>query len=344
MAKASKKSEGLDLPGFSLIKNNPLYQTPMDYLHTGNYILNWAIANDAKRGWPLGRIVELYGDPSTGKSLLAFQAMAAMQRRGGMVLLEDVEHAFDPRFGELLGLDTEKVLISSSKTLEDCFSNIHQSMAQMSKAGVDHAVFVLDSLGMLSSKHEEDVGFDKRDMTKAVLIRQGMRMLLQQFANTRYLLIVLNHATSNIGDPINPRTTPGGSGVKFAASVRVELRYGGKLPGKPPKGVYTRFKVSKNRVAPPFREGLLRILFASGVTPWSGTADSLINAEMLEKDKRGFVTFSTGERHRLSSFDEQFPSIAKGLGYDDPAEALNAMLCDSSTDEEENTEGEEDEE
>ena len=317
----------IQLPGFTYLKNNPLFSTPQSFLNTKSYLLNWAISGTTKGGWPFGKVVELYGDPSTGKSLLATQALAAVQELGGLAVLDDVEHAFDPRFATKLGLEPNLLLIGNSKTVEDCFETLETAIRSAQKQGVEKAVFVIDSVALLSSKHEQEVGFEKRDMTKASLTRQGMRMMLHAMAESGYLLIVLNHLIANIGDNVQKKISPGGSGVKFASSVRVELAYGGKLPGEPPKGVITRFKVTKNRCAPPFRRGVLRVLFTSGVTPWSGIAETLLETEVITKGKAGFVSIPGVDKAvRLSQFDQVFPSIAEELGYDDPLEAADFLL------------------
>jgi recombination protein RecA len=334
MSKDKEVSPAVKVKGFSLLKENPMYANPPGYLNTGNLFLNWAIANDASRGWPKGKTVELYGDPSTGKSLLATQALAQCQAEGGLAVLDDIEHAYSPEFGSKLGVDSDKLLIGSSKTVEECFSNLEKVMKQAFAAGYKDCCMVVDSLGQISSEHEMEVGFEKRDMTKAYLIRQGMRVLSPLVAEYGYLLIVLNHVTANIGDMFNPRTTTGGSGVKYGASVRVELAYAGRFPQqkeKPQTGVITKYKITKNRVAPPFRTGQFVISFSTGVAAASGACETLKTLGLLEPNRTpGFVSFVDDEntKYRRSTFDDEFEDIAKSRGYSGGVEFINSILSD----------------
>lgn len=332
----AKKAEAapVKVKGFSLLRENPIYSNPPGYLNTGNLLFNWAIANDASRGWPRGKVVELFGDPSTGKSLLAAQALAQCQAEGGLAVLDDIEHAFSPEFGAKLGINVDTLMIGNSRTIEKCFAGLEAIMKQARANGVSNCCAVIDSIGQISSEHEMEVGLEKRDMTKAYLIRQGMRVMAPLVAECGYLLIVLNHITANIGDMFNPRTTTGGTGVKFGASVRVELMYAGRFPKekeKPQLGVITKYKIAKNRCAPPFRAGQFVLNFTTGVAPASGAGETLKALGLLEPHKSpGFVSFVDDEdtKYRRTTFDDDFETIAKGRGFKDGAEFINAILAD----------------
>lgn len=342
---AKKKDQGR--MGFSLLKENPIYASPVGYTNTGNLLMNWAIANDAGRGFPRGKSVELFGDPSTGKSLLAYQALAATQEAGGLACLDDVERALFPDFASMLGIKTKDLMVANSKTIEDCFENIEGAIKHGLSSKIKNMTIVIDSIAALSSRHEADVGFEKRDMTKAYLIRQGFRVLTPLLSEAGYLLIVLNHVTANIGDMFNPRTTPGGTGIKFNASVRLSLSYKGRVPKDkklPARGVLTRFVVEKNRIAPPFRDGVVYIDWKKGVTPYAGIMDKLESMGILEQaESPAYIAFlddDDGTKYAKKSFDNDFQKIAEERGFDSAEEFLNTLLSDEETAEDDTVEDE----
>lgn len=290
------------------------------WLDSGNYALNKLISGDYSKGLPFGRVVEVFGDPSTGKSLLIYHWIAAVQAMGGIAILDDTEDAFTEVFGKLLGVDSDSLIKLSSLTVEEHFEKVFlgwkDSSGKMKPGLVDliwekdtncPILVALDSLALLSTRHEQEVMLEKPDMTKAKQIRAALRNSARYMKKGKILHVIANHVTSKIGVVFgNPRTTPGGTGVPFSASVRIELMYSGKIKDadNPDRiiGVMTNAKGSKNRIAVPFQQASLDIYFDRGVEPFSGLLESMTtNGIVKEGEKRGYVEIF-GEQVKKSDF------------------------------------------
>ena len=278
-------------------------QPVREFVSTGNYALDYSISGKILGGGlPVGRVVELFGDPSTGKSVLILNALAATQKMGGIVIYDDPEQSYDQFFARKLGVVPEEFFMLDSETVEEHFQKIEKVVRKIRELDEEILITIaLDSLAMLSTRHEKETGFEKVDMFKAKLIRQGMRMLGGWFSKQRVLYICSNHVIANIGSMYGPKsTTPGGGGVPFQASVRVEMTRGGILATKENKddkvGVHVRAQVVKNKIAPPFRKCAFDIMFATGVNPWSGLFDVLVTKGIIVS-AGGWFTFD-GTKYR----------------------------------------------
>jgi recombination protein RecA len=319
-------------------------EAKVDYwLDSGNYALNKVISGDYTKGLPFGRVVEVFGDPSTGKSLLIYHWIAAIQKMGGVAILDDTEDAYTDKFGKMLGIDSDALIRLSSLTVEEHFEKVFlgwkDANGKMKPGLVDliwerdkecPILIALDSLALLSTRHEQEVMLEKPDMSKAKQIRAALRNSARYMKQGNILHIVSNHVTSKIGVMFgNPRTTPGGTGMPFSASVRVELMYTGKIkdPENTDKiiGVMSRAKGSKNRVAIPFQEADLDIYFDRGVDPLSGLLENMtVNGIAKEGDKRGYIEVF-GEQVKKSEFKEYIKSNVKKLSSSKPVTPVTTM-------------------
>lgn len=250
---------------------------PVVYFDTGSYALNWCVSNLAVTGGvPGGRVVEIFGDPSTGKSLIIYKVMACVTQRGGYVILDDTESCYMEPYAAKLGVDVKRVIPLDSDTVEEHFERVLE-LHTKTRALLGPTVpilIALDSLAMLRTKHEAETEIDKRDLSKASVVRKGMRQLRIAMRRDNYTCyIVANHVIANIGDRYRPRTTPGGKAVPFQCSARIELELRGKVREEKTNrvlGVETYANIVKNKVIEPFRSCRLRIMYRTGLVSGFG--------------------------------------------------------------------------
>jgi len=288
-----------------------------EWVTSGNYALDWAISGKlVGGGFPVGRVVEIFGDPSTGKSVLLMNAMKATQDLGGEAFYDDPEQGYDEFFAKnALGVDVKNIHMADSEIVEEHFERVEKAVNKVRAYDEDVLVtFALDSLAMLSTKHEKETGFEKVDMFKAKLIRQGMRKLGGWFNKKRVLYLVSNHVIDNIGVMYGPKTTtPGGGGIKFQASVRVELNMGKRIVDPQFKdkvlGVHVRAEVVKNKVSPPFKKCEFDISFEKGVDKCSGMFDVLVG-EGVFKEAGGWYVYQD-EKYRRADLEVRLEEIIK---------------------------------
>lgn len=262
------------------------------WLNTGNYALNYVISNRLQRGYPLGHTVEIFGDPSTGKSFLVKRAIAEAQRAGGAAFLDDTEGAFNPDWAErALGVDPDVLGLRRSNTVEDheqlctAFVDVVQRLADAD----DPAPYLLscDSLALLTTQEELEDDFGDPGMhgaRRAKMIRRLFREVGSKVADLPVVYIATNHTIADIGNPFGTgKTTPGGSGPKFQASVRLSLRKPKKIKRDGEvTAVRIRAVVDKNRLAPPFRETVMAIPFDRPISPYSGLIPILLGAGLID--------------------------------------------------------------
>ena len=261
------------------------------FVPSGSLALDWAISGKLSGGgMPIGRIVELFGDPSTGKSLLLMHILANTQKAGGIALYDDVEGRFDRFFAEKVGVDVSKLYFleydnDTAKTVEGHFEKVEELLKKIREKDSEILVTVaIDSLAALSTRHEVESDWDKLDMFKAKLIHKGMRKLGGRFSKQNVLYMVSNQTIANVGVMYGPKsTTPGGGGTKFQASVRLELSRGKLILGVNEKkvGTHTKIEVVKNSVAPPFKEVEIDISWATGVDRLSGMFEVLVEEGVI---------------------------------------------------------------
>jgi recombination protein RecA len=232
-------------------------------------------------GLPRGRVVEIYGPESSGKTTLTLQVIAEMQKLGGTAAFIDAEHALDPQYAQKLGVKVEELLISQPDNGEQALE-----IADMLVRSASVDVVVIDSVAALTPKAEieGDMG-DPQMGLHARLMSQALRKLTANIKRSNTLVIFINQIRMKIGVMFgNPETTTGGNALKFYASVRLDIRRIGAIKkGDEVIGNETRVKVVKNKVAPPFREALFDILYGEGISREGEIIDLGVLHKLVEK-------------------------------------------------------------
>ncbi|MFA6970411.1 MAG: recombinase RecA [Gallionella sp.] len=232
-------------------------------------------------GLPRGRVIEIYGPESSGKTTLALQVIAEMQKLGGTAAFIDAEHALDPQYAQKLGVKVEDLLISQPDNGEQALEITDMLVRS---ASVD--VVVIDSVAALTPKAEiEGEMGDSQMGLHARLMSQALRKLTANIKRSNTLVIFINQLRMKIGVMFgNPETTTGGNALKFYASVRLDIRRIGAIKkGDEVIGNETRVKVVKNKVAPPFREALFDILYGEGTSREGEIIDLGVLHKLIEK-------------------------------------------------------------
>ena len=233
-------------------------------------------------GLPRGRIVEIFGPESSGKTTLCLSIIAEIQRQGGNAVFVDVEHALDPRYSKVVGVDLDNLLVSQPESGEDAL-NIVETLIR--SGAVD--VVVIDSVAALVSKQELDGQMgDATVGVQARMMSQAMRRLTAAISRTNCICIFTNQIREKIGVMFgSPETTPGGRALKFFSSVRIDIRRIGQIkePSGKVIGNRTKVKVVKNKVAPPFTECEFDIMYTEGISRSGSVLDLGIEHKILEK-------------------------------------------------------------
>ena len=271
----------------SIMKMGETKKMDIAVVSTGSVAIDLALGAG---GLPKGRICEVYGPESSGKTTLCLSIIASIQKAGGTAVFVDVEHALDPRYAKVVGVDVDNLMVSQPESGEDAL-NISETLIR--SGAID--VIVVDSVAALVSRNELDGQMgDVTVGSQARLMSQAMRRLTGAINKTQCLLIFTNQIREKIGVMFgSPETQPGGRALKFFASVRMDIRRIGQIkkPDGQVIGNRTKIKVVKNKIAPPFTECEFDIMYNEGISKTGSVLDLAIQHKILDK-KGAWISYN----------------------------------------------------
>ncbi|MCK9596740.1 DNA recombination/repair protein RecA [Candidatus Pacearchaeota archaeon] len=272
-----------------------LDKLPTGFVSTQSLSIDWVLG----KGIPFGKIVEIFGDTSTGKSLLVFHILSEMQKKGGFSVYIDTESSFDPHFANIIGLDVDNnflyLQINAIETIFD-FIDYFCELFGKEKYTFPAAVIVWDSLAGTSTKKELENSVEKAEMAeRARIIGKGIRKISKKLSDKNIGFVIVNQIRDNVGVMYgNPISTPGGKGTKFAASIRLELKHKKRIKDDNNKekviGILCQAESVKNRVVAPFRKAQFEVYFDKGIIKESGIMEVLEMADVVD-NSRGWYQF-----------------------------------------------------
>jgi recombination protein RecA len=271
----------------SIMRLGSATRMKVDTLSTGSLAIDLALGVG---GLPRGRIIEIYGPESSGKTTFCLSAIAEAQRQGGLAAFIDVEHALDPKYARVVGVKLDDLLVSQPDSGEDAL-NIMETLIRSNSIDI----IVLDSVAALTTRAELDGQMgDATVGAQARLMSQAMRRLTAVVSKTQCVCIFTNQIREKIGVMFgNPETTSGGRALKFFASIRIDIRRKDQLKTPDGKiiGNRTKIKVVKNKVAPPFTECEFDIMYDEGISQTGSLLDLGLEYKVLEK-KGAWIAFN----------------------------------------------------
>src|SRR4051812_45855744 len=284
---------------------------PVDSISTGSISIDYALGIG---GVPRGRVIEIYGPESSGKTTLSLQVIAEAQKAGGMAAFVDAEHALDASYAQKLGIDIDNLLVSQPDNGEQALEIVEVLVRSNS---VD--VVVVDSVAALVPKAEIEGEMGEAQMgLQARLMSQALRKLTGVVSKSKTTLIFINQLREKIGVMFgNPETTTGGRALKFYASVRIDIRRIASIKaGDQVIGGRTRVKIVKNKVAPPFREAEFDIMYGEGISREGDLLDLAVDKRIVEKSGAWFAF--GGERlgqgrENAKQFLKENPSVRQAV-------------------------------
>lgn len=295
----------------SIMKLGSKANVDIEAISTGSLSLDIALGIG---GVPKGRIVEIYGPESSGKTTLATHIIAESQKQGGNCAFIDAEHCLDPAYAKKLGVNLEELLISQPDTGEQ---GLEIADSLIKSGGID--VLVIDSVAALvpRAELEGDMG-DSLPGLQARLMSQALRKLTSSIAQSNTLVVFINQLRMKIGVMFgSPETTTGGNALKFYATVRMDIRRIGAIKDKDEIiGNQTRVKIVKNKVAPPFKVVEFDIMYGEGISKLGELVDLGVKAEIIDKSGSwySYKDNKIGQgRENVKAFLKENPSIAKEL-------------------------------
>jgi recombination protein RecA len=322
---------------------------PIEFISTGNAAIDRILGG----GIPVGRTVEIFGPYSSGKTLLMVEILAQVQKMGGIAMLQDIEHAYEPGFGERIGIDHDLLLRSEPDTIEAAFKGIWHTIHELRKKDRSTLLCIgMDSVAAASTEHEMKE-LDKADMTKAKAIGAWFRRTTRLVGKSRTIVLAINQTRQKIGVMFgSPETTPGGDSIPFHASQRIRVQQGSLYGGHAKRIVNNRkaviavrmvVDIVKNRMSVPYRKCECISNFTDGLLPWSGLADLLADEGIImrhgdkqTKGEKGKERVTVGrmfeysnwkfQAHEILDVVKEYPKLLEqvvvtgGNGHDDDSE------------------------
>lgn len=303
----------------SVMRMGDSSRVPVEAISTGSLTLDVALGIG---GLPRGRIVEIYGPESSGKTTLTLQVIAECQKKGGVAAFVDAEHALDPIYAQKLGVNVDDLLVSQPDTGEQALEIVDMLVRS---SAVD--IVVVDSVAALTPKAEieGDMG-DQHMGLQARLMSQALRKLAGNIKRSNTLVIFINQIRMKIGVVFgNPETTTGGNALKFYASVRLDIRRTGSIKkGEEVVGSETRVKVVKNKVAPPFRQAEFEIFYGTGISREGEIIELGTQAGLIDKSGAWY----SYNKERIGQGKDNVRQYLKE--HPEMAKAIEARICEQS--------------